>query len=157
RYSSLPGRRFPARGSSFPRASELADYHEDYARHFEIRVEGGVHVTRVEKQADGRWSVTTDRGTYDAENVVVATGGDSHPLVPDVQPLLDPGIRQVHSGEYRNPDQLLPGPVLVVGLGQSGADIALELARSGREVHVSGRVRSEVPIDIDSRRARIAI
>jgi putative flavoprotein involved in K+ transport len=157
RYSSLPGRRFPARGASFPRASELADYHEDYARRFGIRVEGGVHVSGVEQQADGRWSVTTDHGGYDAENVVVATGGETHAHVPDVQHLLDPAIRQVHSGDYHNPDQLLPGSVLVVGLGQSGADIALELARSGREVHLSGRVRNEAPIDIDSAKARIGI
>jgi putative flavoprotein involved in K+ transport len=157
RYSSLPGRRFPGPRGAFPRASQLADYHEDYARHFGIDVATGVLVTAVEQQADGRWAVTTDQGTYDAENVVVATGGDSHPNVPDVEHLLDPGIRQVHSSEYHNPDQLLPGPVLVVGLGQSGADIAFELAESGREVHLSGRVRDEIPVEIDSAKFKVGI
>ncbi|MBO0846802.1 MAG: NAD(P)-binding domain-containing protein [Nocardioides sp.] len=157
RYSSLPGRRFPGPRGAFPTASQLADYHEEYAGHFRIPVEGGVRVTAVEQCPDGTWRVTTDHGTYAAENVVVATGGETHPKVPDVQRLLDPGIRQIHSGEYHNPDQLLPGPVLVVGLGQSGADIALELAESGRDVHVSGRVRQEVPVDIDGVKMKIAI
>jgi putative flavoprotein involved in K+ transport len=156
RVSGLPGRAFPGPGRAFPTAAQLADFHEDYARDFGIPVEGGVVVSGVEQQPDGRWSVATDRGTYDAENVVVATGGETHQKVPDVQHLLDPAIRQVHSGEYHNPDQLLPGPVLVVGLGQSGADIALELANAGREVHVSGRVRREIPVRVEGVRGRIA-
>jgi putative flavoprotein involved in K+ transport len=99
--------------------------------------------------------VTTDRESYEADNVVVATGGETHPRVPEVAAELDAGIRQVHSSEYHDPAQLLPGPVLVVGLGQSGADIAIELARAGRDVTVSGRVRSEVPVDIESLTGRI--
>jgi putative flavoprotein involved in K+ transport len=153
--SALPGRRFPGPGRAYPTASELADYHEAYATDFGIRVEGGVRVTSVEQCADGHWRVTTDHGAYDADNVVVATGGETHAKVPDVQHLLDPDIRQLHASEYHHPEQLLPGPVLVVGLGQSGADIALELAKTGREVHVSGRVRSEIPVRIDGIQGRI--
>jgi putative flavoprotein involved in K+ transport len=153
--NALPGRPFPGPGKAFPTAAQLADYHEGYARHFGIRVEGGSTVTSVEQCGDGRWRVTTDRGTYDTDAVVIATGGETHPRVPQVAADLDPSIRQVHSGEYHRPDQLLPGPVLVVGLGQSGADIALELAAAGREVHVSGRVRSEIPVRIDSVQGRI--
>jgi putative flavoprotein involved in K+ transport len=156
RRSALPGLPFPGPPQAFPTAQRLADYHEGYAERFGIRVDFGVEVLSVQQSDDGGWQVHTDQGTYDADNVVVATGGETHPRVPDVADLLDPGIRQVHSSSYRNPDQLLPGPVLVVGLGQSGADIALELAESGREVWVSGRVRSEVPVDIDGLRGRIA-
>ncbi len=155
RRSALPGIPFPGPGTAFPTAAQLADYLEGYAERFGIRVDCGVDVTSVEQSADGSWQVHTDHGTYDADNVVVATGGETHPKVPDVADLLDPGIRQVHSGSYRNPDQLLPGAVLVVGLGQSGADIALELAQGGREVWVSGRVRSEVPVEIDSLPGRV--
>ncbi len=155
RCSSLPGMTFPAPGGSYPTASQLADYHEEYRAQFGIRFEGGVHVTKVEQQGDGGWRVSTDRGTYDAANVVVATGGETHPHVPAVRDRLDPGIRQLHASDYRNPEQLLPGPVLVVGLGQSGADIALELAKAGREVHVSGRVKREIPIEIDSFKGRV--
>jgi putative flavoprotein involved in K+ transport len=156
RRSALPGLPFPGPPQAFPTATQLADYHEGYAERFGIRVDCGVEVRSTELSDDGTWQVYTDQGTYDADNVVVATGGETHPRVPDVADLLDPGIRQVHSSSYRNPDQLLPGPVLVVGLGQSGADIALELAEAGREVWVSGRVRSEVPVEIDSLRGRIA-
>jgi putative flavoprotein involved in K+ transport len=150
KYDALPGLRFPGPQGSFPTAGELADYLEEYVRHHDLRVECDVAVLSTTQDADGSWTVATDRGTYRASNVVVATGGETRPHVPDVANRIDPGIRQVHSSDYREPGQLLPGPVLVVGLGQSGADIALELAKAGREVHVSGRVRKELPIEIDS-------
>ena len=155
RHDALPGLPFPGPAAAFPTAGQLADYHEEYARHHGLRVECGVTVRSVRRQDDGRWCVLTDTGAYDAENVVVATGGETHPSVPPLTDQIDPGIRQLHSGEYRGPEQLLPGSVLVVGLGQSGADIALELARAGREVFVSGRVRAEIPVEIDSFRFRL--
>jgi putative flavoprotein involved in K+ transport len=155
RRDALPGLPFPGSPRAYPTADELADYLEGYVRTFDLRVDGGVDVRSVDRQEDGTWLVSTDRGTYAAENVVVATGGDHHPQVPEIHDLLDPGIRQVHSSAYRNPDQLLPGPVLVVGLGQSGSDIALELARAGREVTVSGKAPGEVPVEIGSLRGRI--
>jgi putative flavoprotein involved in K+ transport len=154
RHDGLPGLPFPAPPGAFPTAGELADYLEDYVRHHGLRVECDVAVTATAQEADGGWTVVTDRGTYRAENVVVATGGETHPRVPEIAGRIDPGIRQLHSSDYREPGQLLPGPVLVVGLGQSGADIALELAQAGREVWVSGRVRSEIPIDIESVKGR---
>lgn len=149
RCSALPGLPFPAPGRTYPTSSQLADYHEEYVRTFGIAFEGGVSVAAIEQAGSG-WRVSTDRGTYEADNVVVATGGETHPRVPEVSDLIDPGIRQLHASDYHRPDDLLPGPVLVVGLGQSGADIALELARAGHEVHTSGAVRQEVPIDITS-------
>lgn len=155
RHDALPGMRFPGSPSAFPTATQLADYHEEYVRRFDITVECDVSVTAVERRADGRWTVRTSRGTYDADNAVVATGGETHPRVPDITTQLDPGIRQLHSSQYRDPGQLLPGPALVVGLGQAGADIALELALAGRDVTVSGRVRQEVPLELEGRGMRI--
>ena len=148
--------RSPGREGHSRRARELADHHEAYVDRFGLSVACGVTVRSVEQQTGGRWLVVTDQGEYDAENVVVATGGETHPKVPGLADHLDPGVRQLHSSEYHNPGQLLPGAVLVVGLGQSGADIALELAQAGREVHTSGTVRQEIPVDIDSLRGRIA-
>jgi putative flavoprotein involved in K+ transport len=152
---ALPGLRFPGPARAFPTADQLADYQEEYARTFDLRVDGGTDVRSVDQQDDGTWLVSTSRGTYAADNVVVATGGDAHPRMPEIRELLDPGIRQVHSRDYRNPDQLLPGPVLVVGLGQSGSDIALELAHAGREVTVSGTAPGEVPVEIGGVPGRI--
>ena len=154
KHDALPGLRFPGKQGAFPTAGALADYLEEYVRHHDLRVECDVAVTSTTQDADGGWTVATDRGTYRAENVIVATGGETHPRVPDVAGRIDAGIRQLHSSEYREPDQLLPGPVLVVGVGQSGADVALELANAGREVWTSGKVRSEVPIDIASFKGR---
>ncbi len=155
RRDALPGLAFPGPPRAFPTADQLADYHEDYARRFGLRVDGGADVRSVVQEADGSWLVSTSRGTYAADNVVVATGGETHPRLPELADRLDPGIRQLHSHDYRNPDQLLPGPVLVVGLGQSGADIALEVAGAGHEVTVSGKAPGEVPVEIDSVRGRI--
>ena len=155
RHSGLPGFPVPGRGTAFPTARELADHHEAYAARYGIRVDGGTTVTGVRRRAEGDWDVVTDRGTYRADNVVVATGGENHPHVPELADRLDPGIRQLHSSRYHRPDQLAPGPVLVVGLGQSGADIALELARAGHEVHASGRVHAEIPVEPGSLRGRI--
>jgi putative flavoprotein involved in K+ transport len=155
RNSGLPGHPFPRSGGAFPTAAELADHLEEYTRRYRLPVRGGVTVRSVQQQDDGRWRVDTDGGAYDAANVVVATGVGSYPKVPALHDRLDPGIRQLHSSEYRNPGQLLPGRTLVVGIGQSGADIAIELARAGHEVHASGVIHQEVPVDIDSLKGRL--
>ena len=92
-----------------------------------------------------------------ADNVVLACGAEQIPQVPDVAGELDPGIRQLHSSGYRNPGQLLPGRVLVVGAAQSGADIALEIAGAGHETWLSGRAMPEIPVPFGSRRMRRAL
>jgi len=85
--------------------------------------------------------------------VIVATGAHREPRVPAFARDLDPAILQLHSTEYRNPSQLREGGVLVVGAGNSGADIAIELIRS-RPVWLSGPERGHVPVDIDTPLAR---
>lgn len=153
--NSLPGLAFPG-GSAFASADELADYLEGYARHFGIPVRTGAVVTGVDLLDTGDWQVTCADRTYLARNVVIATGGERHPRIPDFADQVDPGIRQLHSSAYRNPTQLLPGAVLVVGAGQSGADLAAECARAGHETWLSGRIKGEVPFPIDSVMSRLA-
>jgi putative flavoprotein involved in K+ transport len=101
--------------------------------------------------------VTAADCDYLARNVVVATGAHRRPSVPAFADRLDPRIRQLTSLDYRNPAQLAPGPVLVVGAANSGTDIALDAAKAGHDTYLAGRHPGQVPIDIDSRRGRRAV
>ncbi len=154
KYDHIPGMTWPMRPFDFPTGADLGDLLEAYVATYGMDVRHGTHVSRVER-VDGHFVVTTNRGVFEADSVVVATGGEHHPSTPEVARSLDPGIRQLHSSAYRNPAQLLPGAVLVVGAGQSGADIALELAGAGHETWLSGKPAGEIPIDIDTRKARV--
>jgi len=139
RYSGLPGMPFPAMPSHLADKDEVADYLERYAERYDLPL-------RLDTRAAGltwngeRFSIATDRSAavIEAENVIVATGAFQRPRVPAVSARLSPRIHQLHSSEYRNPLQLPEGPVLVVGAGNSGAQIALELAQS-RKVLLAGR------------------
>jgi putative flavoprotein involved in K+ transport len=137
RYSGLPGLPFPAPAHLHPTKDEMADYLEAYAARFELPVRMGVKVDRLSRR-ERRFVVTAGDLRFEAVNVVVATGGYHGPRVPAFAPELDPDIVQLHSSDYRHPSQLREGDVLVVGAGNSGAEIALELSRSHR-VYLSGR------------------
>src|SRR5215218_6395053 len=156
-YDGLPGLPFPAPRGTYPTGAEMGDHLERYVDQMDITVRSGVGVHAVERQPDGTWRLTTSAGDLVADNVVLACGADRHPRVPDVAAELDPGIRQLHSSGYSHPGQLLPGPVLVVGAGQSGADIALEVVRAGHETWLSGRAVPEVPVPFGSRRLRLGL
>jgi putative flavoprotein involved in K+ transport len=156
-YDGLPGQPFAAAHGSYPTGDDMGDHLERYARDQGIDVRSGVAVRSVDQQADGTWLLATSDGDVVAENVVIACGAEQIPKVPDVAADLDPGIRQLHMSDYRNPGQLLPGPVLVVGAGQSGADLALEIVRAGHETWLSGRALPEVPVPFGSRRMRIGL
>jgi putative flavoprotein involved in K+ transport len=143
RYDSLPGMKFPARNLSYPTKDETADYLEAYAANFDLPVRSGVRVDRLHKEED-RFVVTAGDLRFEADNVVVATGAYHTPRVPDFAAELDQSIVQLHSSQYRNPSQLLEGGVLVVGAGNSGAEIALELARHHR-TWLSGRDTGQEP------------
>ncbi len=156
RYDSLPGMRFPAPSAHWPTAGEMADYLEAYARHFDLPVRSGVCVERVEPLDEGFVVSTTDGGHIAARQVIVATGPFRRPNVPAFAGELDPSIRQFHSHEYRSPAQLGDGPVLVVGLSHSGADIAFEAATTGHRTILSGRSHGQVPIRVtDTKRAML--
>jgi putative flavoprotein involved in K+ transport len=156
RYDSLPGMRFPAPSSHWPTGREMGDYLEAYAGRFDLPVRSGVRVTQV-KPGDGGFLVSTaDGGRIAARQVIVATGPFREPKVPPFATQLDSAIRQLHSHEYRNPAQLREGPVLVVGLSHSGADIAFETANAGHRTILSGTSHGEMPIRVtDSKRAML--
>jgi putative flavoprotein involved in K+ transport len=143
RYSALPGLRFPGSPSSYPTKEETADYMEAYAREFRLPIRTGAKVDRLTKIGD-HFEVVFGTDTLLAENVVVATGAYDHTRIPPYAPELDPGIVQLHSSEYRNPSQLLEGGVLVVGAGNSGAEIAIDLA-SHHQTWLSGRDPGQEP------------
>jgi len=155
RYDGLPGWPFPAPGWSFPTAQETADYLEAYAARFELPIRTGTNVDRLTKDGD-RFVVECGEHRFEADSVVVATGFYGRPSVPDFATELDPRIVQMHSSEYRDPSQLRPGGVLLVGAGNSGADIAMELCGTHR-TWLSGRDKGEVPIRIESRNSRLLV
>ena len=156
RYDSLPGMRFPAPSSHWPTGREMADYLEAYARQFDLPVRSGTRVDRVEPIGGGFFVSTADGGRLAARHVIVATGPFRQPNVPAFAADLDPSIRQLHSHDYRNPAQLRPGPVLVVGLSHSGADIAFEVANAGHRTILSGKSHGQLPMQVtDSKRAML--
>src|SRR5947207_8701746 len=125
RYDGLPGWPFPAPAWSYPTARETADYLELYAQRFELPVRSGVRVDRLTKAGDP-FLVEAGEQQFLASSVVVATGFYGTPSVPGLASDLDPRIVQMHSIDYRDLSQLAPGGVLIVGAGNSGADIAIE-------------------------------
>lgn len=155
KYDGLPGMPFPAPPYSFPSGRQMADYLESYATGMGLPVAAGVKVDGLWPAGGpgGSYLLTAGRRRFTAEQVVVATGGQQVPSIPSFAGQLDPGIRQLHSSDYRNLAQLLPGGVLVVGASHSGADIALEVAAEHR-TWLSGPVHGQIPFDIESRPAR---
>lgn len=145
RYASLPGWRNPAR--SFPTRDEMADYLEQYADKFSLPIRHSVQVRRLSR-SESRFRVDTSAGCLTADRVVVATGAHQRPRLPRFAADLDSAVHSLHSSTYRGPDQL-NGRVLVVGAGNSGADIALESAANGHETVIAGRHPGEIPFDID--------
>jgi putative flavoprotein involved in K+ transport len=142
----LPG--FPYRGDNpdgFLPRQEIVNYLEEYAVSFGAPVRTGVRVAAVEREAGGGFAVTTDGELLHAANVVVATGTFRHPKVPDFSTTLPQDVLQLHSGEYRRPDALPPGAVLVVGSAQSGCQIGEELYQSGRQLYLCVGSAGRVP------------
>ncbi|HEU4585579.1 MAG TPA: NAD(P)/FAD-dependent oxidoreductase [Gemmatimonadaceae bacterium] len=142
-HSGLPGMPFPAPPAHLPDRDEVADYLERYAERMDLPVRLGCRVDSLVRSGE-RYVVHTDEMRYEADSVVVATGPFQRPSVPALAKQLAPAIRQLHSSEYRNPFDLPAGSVLVVGAGNSGAQIALELARF-RKVWLAGKESGHLP------------
>lgn len=142
-YSGLPGMCFPASPSHLPDKDEVADYLERYAERFDLPIR---QRSRVESLSwDGeRYVLRAGCATYQANNVVVATGPFQRPRVPELSSMLSPEIHQIHSSRYGSPFDLPEGDALVVGVGNSGAQIAMELARF-RRVWLAGRETGHLP------------
>ncbi|MEV2273486.1 flavin-containing monooxygenase [Nonomuraea africana] len=126
RLSALPGMPFPGPGHRYPGKDEVADYLQAYADHFELPVQLATIVTGLRLTPNGGFEAATSHGTVTGDGVVVATGPFQHPHIPDLS--IPPGLVSLHSADYCNPAQLPDGPVLVVGGGNSGVQIAAELA-----------------------------
>ena len=135
RYDSLPGRAFPGHPDAYPRRDDVVAYLTDYARDFELPVELDSVVRSVGPGDDG-YLVELDDRSYEADQVVIATGPFQVPRIPELAGRLTPDIVQLHSSEYRAPHDVPPGPVLVIGGGNTGFQIAEELSRM-HEVHLS--------------------
>jgi putative flavoprotein involved in K+ transport len=148
RYDALPGMPFPAPPKSYPTKDAMADYLESYAARFRLPVRLGTRVDHLEKNGE-RFLLTAGEQHFAAKNVVVAMASFQIPAVPGFAQELDPDIVQMHSRDYLNPAQLREGKVLVVGAGNSGAEIALELA-ADHNVWLSGRHVGHVPFDTRS-------
>jgi putative flavoprotein involved in K+ transport len=149
RLDSLDGMPFPGPGHRFPTKDEMAAYLEAYAERFRLPVRTGVRVTGLTRRGDS-YLVSAGDLRFEAEHIVVAMASYQEPRVPAFAGELAPEIRQLHSREYRRPGQLQPGGVLVVGAGNSGAEIALEAVRTGHETWLSGRDTGKVPFRIDT-------
>jgi len=134
-HDALPGRPFPAPVGTYPGKEAVADYLRDYAAVFDVPVALNARVTGLQL-TDAGFRVQTANRTYTARQVIVATGPFQTPFVPPLAAGLDESVTQVHSTAYRSPDALPDGPVLVVGGGNSGFQIAEELART-RPVELS--------------------
>ncbi|WP_206074512.1 flavin-containing monooxygenase [Antribacter gilvus] len=144
RYDALPGAVFPGPPWSYPGKDDVARYLAGYAARFSLPVLTGAEAAALDRSGDGFDIRLTDGRVVAARQVVVATGAFGTPWIPTFAAGLDPHVLQVHTDDYRNPAQVPPGPVLVVGGGNSGIQIALELALTGRDVHLSGGTRPRV-------------
>lgn len=144
-YDALPGLPFPAPAGCHPGKDQVADYLRDYAEHFDLPVRLSTPVIGLRRDAGG-FTVSTPTGTRRARQVVVATGPFQKPYLPDLCADVADGVRQLHSADYRNPEQIPPGArVLVVGGANSGLQIAAELAATNPTTVAVGSSSPELP------------
>lgn len=156
RDCALPGLRMPGAQNRMPTKDDMADYLEAYAVHHDLPVRTGVRVTRLrhghghgQGQGQGRFVVETSAGDITASNVLVASGSYREQKLPAFAADLDPHVVQLHSADYRSPEQLQPGAVLLVGAGNSGCDIALDTIDT-HPTWLAGPKVTNIPPNIDS-------
>ncbi|WP_232697380.1 flavin-containing monooxygenase [Brevibacillus daliensis] len=135
-YSSLPGLKLDGSQEDVPSKDEIADYLQLYARTYDFPTHLQTKVTRLQKIKDVFTITTTDR-IYLAKHVIIATGPFQKPFIPQFAQELSADVQQIHSAEYHNPSQIAEGNSLVIGAGNSGAQIAVELAQTKRNVTIS--------------------
>ena len=155
RFASLDGLAFPAPPHSFPTKDEMADYLESYAAHFELPILSGVRVERLSKR-DGHYQIEAGSRVFVAEQVIVAMSNYQKPSIPGFAKELDPAIVQLHSMHYKSPSQLQPGSVLLVGAGNSGSELGMELTKT-RHVYMSGRSTGEIPFRVNGFLGRVLL
>jgi len=143
RFNSLPGLQIPGEDWGFPTKDHVANYLEAYAGHFGLPIRHRTRVDALTRRGNG-FVATAGADEFEADNVIVAMADFQRPKVPALASELDSEITQLHVADYKNPSQLRAGAVLVVGLGNSGAEIALELVRD-RRVWLSGKPTAVQP------------
>ncbi|GAA1604884.1 MULTISPECIES: flavin-containing monooxygenase [Kribbella] len=144
-YAALPGMAFPAPVDTYAGRDEVAGYLATYAERFGLPIKLNARVTGL-RRAGAAFKADSPAGTFQARQVVVATGPFSTPYVPPVADGLAPEVPQIHTAAYRNPEQVPSGRVLVVGGANSGFQIAAELAQAGRTVDLAeGRRNACIP------------
>jgi putative flavoprotein involved in K+ transport len=143
-YDGLPGMPFPASDGDYPTKDLVADYLRDYAARFTLPIRLRCAVTRIEQVADG-FIVHTSHGPLSTRQVVIATGPFQEPVVPRIAAGLPGDVVQLHSAEYRRPSDLPTGPVVVVGAGNSGRQIAEELTATHDVTLAVGTAPPQLP------------
>ena len=131
---------FPYRGNDphgFMLKDEITDYLDGFADTFDPPIVEHCDVTKITRQPGGGYLVDTSQGNYSADQVVIATGGYDNPIIPPYADNLDPSIVQMHSVDYRRPEQLPEGGTLIVGTGQSGVQLMEDMHLKGRDVHLA--------------------
>ena len=141
-YSGLPGHPMPKDYPRYPSKNQVIDYLEDYARHFGISPDFNTEVTKI--RSKDRWEIETSRQTYTAKNVIFAGGVASHPHIGKFTGIESFEGQVIHSNDYQNAEPFRGKHVLVIGFGNSGGEIALDLAEAGIETTMS--VRSPVNV-----------
>jgi putative flavoprotein involved in K+ transport len=144
--NSLPGMKFTKPDFYFPTKDETADYLEAYARRFSLPVWYGRKVEMLQRNENG-YHLSAGEISFHARNVIVATGAFHTPHTPSVARELNHGIFQMHSADYHDPKDVPAQSIVVVGAGNSGAEIALELAKADRRVWLAGRDVGRIPAD----------
>ena len=143
-YDNLPGLAFPAAPDTYPGKDAVAGYLQAYAARFELPVRPDTRVTSLTRSA-GVYRAAAGTQAWQARQVVVATGPFHVPFIPPIAKELDPGVRQLHSAEYRNPATTPPGRVLVVGAANSGCQITEELSATHTVELAAGRRLPAIP------------
>lgn len=127
-YSSLPGMRLEGEKNALPTKDEIADYLEAYANLFSLPVKMETTVHKVQK-IKSTYEVSTDKGIFHSKHVIIASGAFQKPFIPSISQSLSQEVFQIHSSQYQSPEMIPDGPVLVIGGGNSGTQIATELAK----------------------------
>lgn len=146
-YSSLPGMPLDGEEQGFPTKDEIVSYLKKYVDRFKIPIQFNTEVINVSK-IHGNFLIKTKNDEYQAKNVVIATGPFQTPSIPPFSKGLSNNIKQLHSSQYKNPDQLLDGSVLVIGGGNSGAQIAVELSKQRQTYLACSRKLKYLPLSV---------
>lgn len=149
-YSSLPGLALDGEEKHYPTKDEISNYLYLYTNTFSLPIQLNTWVTMLDKKHD-KFIIYTTQGEYQSKNVIVATGPFQKPNIPEFSKLISENILQLHSSNYKNTNQLKQGTTLVVGAGNSGAQIAVEISKENKVYLSIGQRLKFLPQDIGNK------